>query len=165
MPRKDDLEAAFEMIRSVLHRAEHDAFQRGYEAALARMAEFAKNAHRTPDLAQPADSIAGPIEGQPVEDVEGQEEPRGVRKRAPKGLVRTVVKRALRERPGQTPGEIEGWAQTDEERLIQSSSYRSELHAGMRKGLYRNEGGRWFLAENGEAEDAHQDEPSASIFD
>lgn len=69
------------------------------------------------------------------------------RKRAPKGLVRKVIKRALTARPGLTPAEMEATAQGDLEKMIRASSYRSELRNGREAGRYREDGGRWFLVE------------------
>ena len=83
------------------------------------------------------------------------------RKRAPKGLVRKVVQRALRERPGLTPKEIEATARDELERMISASSYRNELRKGRDSGLYREDGGRWYLAETEKAEDRPESHPSA----
>jgi hypothetical protein len=83
------------------------------------------------------------------------------RKRAPRGLVREVVKRALDKAPGLTPAQIEATAQGDLEQMIRASSYRSELRKGQEAGLYRESDGKWFLVEEGKAEDSRSSNPSA----
>jgi len=75
------------------------------------------------------------------------------RKRAPKGLVRKVVKQALSQTAGLTPAQIQETAQTELEQMIQASSYRSELRKGRDLGLYREVNGTWYLVENERAED------------
>ena len=67
-------------------------------------------------------------------------------KRAPRGAVRALVERALRERPGSTPPEILDCAATDGERLVKLTSVRVELHEGRRQGRYESRDGRWSLA-------------------
>ena len=84
------------------------------------------------------------------------------RKRAPKGLVRKVIMRALTKRPGLTPAEMEATAQGELERMIRTSSYRAELRNGREAGLYREVGGRWFLVDEMKAEDSRSSVPSAS---
>lgn len=83
------------------------------------------------------------------------------RKRAPKGLVREVIKRALTAHPGLTPAEMEATAQGDLEKMIRASSYRSELRNGREAGRYREDGGKWFLVEKMKAEDSQTSIPSA----
>jgi hypothetical protein len=94
-------------------------------------------------------------------DTEGKDSTVHERKRAPKGLVRKVVKRALTARPGLTPAEIEATAQDDLEKMIRASSYRSELRKGRESGLYREYDGKWFQVEEEKAEDSRSSMPSA----
>lgn len=83
------------------------------------------------------------------------------RKRAPKGLVRTVVKRAIAQTPGLTASQIQETVQNELERMIQASSFRSELRKGREVGLYRENNGKWFLVETEKAEDSRSSIPSA----
>lgn len=76
--------------------------------------------------------------------------PNPSRKRAPRGLVGKLITKAIKRAPsGLTPIEIEGHAETDEEKMIKVSSIRGELKRREGK-LYRESGGRWFLIGNGE---------------
>lgn len=67
----------------------------------------------------------------------------GAGKRAPKGSVRALVERALRDRAGLTAGEIVERAEGDAERLVKPGSIRAELQTGRKQGRYESEGGRW----------------------
>lgn len=82
------------------------------------------------------------------------------RKRAPKGLVRAVITRALRDGRGLSVQEIQATAQGDLELMIQASSYRSELRKGRDSGLYREDSGRWYLAAKEKTEERPQSTPS-----
>ncbi|NIZ13011.1 hypothetical protein [Phaeobacter sp. HF9A] len=81
------------------------------------------------------------------------------RQRAPKGLARKVIQRALNENPGLTPAEIEETAQDDLEKMIRASSYRNELRKGREAGLYEESDGKWFLVDKEKAEEAGQASP------
>ena len=74
-------------------------------------------------------------------------------KRAPRGAVRPLVERALRDRPGSTPPEILERAANDGERLVKLASVRVELHVGRREGRYESREGRWSLAASPAADD------------
>ena len=74
-------------------------------------------------------------------------------KRAPRGAVRTLIERALRERPGSAPPDILACAATDGERLVKLTSIRVELHTGRREGRYESRDGRWSLAGSPSAPD------------
>ena len=66
-------------------------------------------------------------------------------KRAPKGTVRALVERVLRDRPGLAAREIVDGADGDTERLVKLGSIRAELQTGRKQGRYGSEGGRWSL--------------------
>ena len=74
-------------------------------------------------------------------------------KRAPRGAVRPLVERALRDRPGSTPPEVLDAAATDGERLVKLASIRIELYTGRREGRYESNDGRWSLAGTPSADD------------
>ncbi len=74
-------------------------------------------------------------------------------KRAPRGTVRALVERAMRDRPEATPQEILNCATTDAERLVKLSSIRVELHTGGRQGRYESKDGRWSPAASPSAAD------------
>ena len=119
-----------EEIVTRLRRAVADAERRGYERGvretMAKIQSFVMPVQTTTSFggndqqrsATPHDDNS--IEDDNVTQVEG-------RKRAPKGLVRKVVKQALSQTPGLTPAQIQNTAQTALERMIQAGSYRSEL--------------------------------------
>ena len=70
----------------------------------------------------------------------------GGSKRAPRGSVRALVERALRDRVGLTAAEIIDRAGTDAERMVKLSSIGMELTKGRRLGRYASAEGRWSLA-------------------
>lgn len=74
-------------------------------------------------------------------------------RRAPKGAVRALVERALRDRPGSTPPEILDAAATDGERLVKLASIQIELYAGRREGRYESTDGCWSVAASPSAPD------------
>ena len=84
-------------------------------------------------------------------------------RRAPKGTVRALVERALRDRPGSTPQEILDAAATDGERLVKLASIRIELYAGRREGRYESRDGRWSLAASPSAPDDGAPDASESL--
>ena len=61
-------------------------------------------------------------------------------------MVRALMERGLRDRPGLTAREVLNRAATDAERLVKLSSIRVELHTGRRQGRYESKDGRWSLA-------------------
>ena len=73
-------------------------------------------------------------------------------KRAPKGSVRALVERTLRDRSGLTAPEILDRAATDAERMIKLSSIRVDLQNGRRQGRYDSVDGRWSLAASSSAD-------------
>lgn len=83
----------------------------------------------------------------------------GAGRRAPRGTVRTLVERALRDQLASTPSEILDCAASDGERLVKLTSIRVELHAGPRQGRYESKGGRWSLAAPSSA--TNEDKPDA----
>lgn len=74
-------------------------------------------------------------------------------KRAPRGTVRALVGRAMRDRLEATPQEILNCATTEAELLVKLSSIRVELHTGRRQGRYESRDGRWSLAASPSAPD------------
>ena len=74
-----------------------------------------------------------------------QARPASERKRAPKGMVRSLVTRALaRSTVGLTPQGILDNAESDLERMVKAASVRSELRSGLRSRYYESRG-QWFL--------------------
>lgn len=70
----------------------------------------------------------------------------GGRKRAPKGLPRKLVTRALGEASsGLTPQQILDSSKTDYEKMIKVTTIRSELRNGKSDGIYEEDRGLWFL--------------------
>jgi len=108
-------------------------------------------------------SPVGAISVDAVGDIAGDDETDGDvgqdRKRAPKGLVRKVITRALSS-GGMSVQEIQATAQGDLEKMIQASSYRSELRKGRDSGLYREDSGRWYLVAKEKTEERPQSTPS-----
>ena len=87
-------------------------------------------------------------------------------KRAPRGSVRALVERALREQPGLTAREILGRAGTDAERLVNLGSIRADLQTGRRQGRYESKDRRWSLAASPPAEgDGASDAPASPAPD
>jgi len=156
-----------ELEREIISRLRHavvEAEQRGYERGVRETME------KIQSLVMPGSRSAtsgGDVVAQThdangdVEDAEDDATTIHERKRAPKGLVRKVIKRALAAKPGLTPAEIETTAQDDLEKMIRASSYRSELRKGRAASLYHEDGGKWFLVEKLKAEDSQTSIPSA----
>ena len=71
---------------------------------------------------------------------------RATGRRAPRGSVRRLVERALKEHPGATASEIAGHAATDIERSVKLASIRIELYNGGKQGRYVSDRRRWSLA-------------------
>ena len=86
-------------------------------------------------------------------------------KRAPRGMVRALVERALRDRPGLTAREIVDCAVTDAERLVKLTSIRVELHTGRRQSRYESTDGRWSLASATAVGESEPDVPEAPAAD
>lgn len=91
------------------------------------------------------------------------------RQRAPKGMARTLILRAMRESiigGGIEPKDASEAARTDLERMVQVSSIRGELRRGRDKGQYVERNGKWYLADGEVDEEAESDTskgaPSAS---
>lgn len=112
-------------------------------------AEYARGAQDT--LMRIHEFTSAQLRGQappPAPDDEEAEieTPEG-RKRAPKGLVGVLVKRALTEAApnGLPTSEFKNRARDETERMVSMGSIRNELRRGAIAGRYREEGGRWFL--------------------
>lgn len=153
-----------EKIIAQLRRAIAEAEKRGYERGVRdTMDKIQSLVMSDTRAATSGGDASATIVGAAVDADEPEDSDDTIRdrKRAPKGLVRKVVKRALAGRPGRTPAEIEMTAQGDLEKMIRASSYRSELRKGREAGLYREDNGKWFLVEQGKAEDSRSSMPSA----
>lgn len=154
-------------IRAALATAERQGYDRGVAEGYER--GVAETMQKIQSLVMGATSQ--PVSGHKVavgtsEDAapSAPDSPHKERQRAPKGLVRKVIVRELQRLPGLTPSEIEAGAEGELEEMISSSSYRSELRKGLKEGTYREEGGKWFLADQEKAEDSTQSKPSAFGF-
>jgi hypothetical protein len=151
-----DKERVAALVVRAIEEAERRGYERGVKETMARIQQVvlggAEGAKYGPGDVKPTDAVE-PMIAESASPTQ--------RRRAPKGLVRKVVQRALRERPGLTPKEIEETARDDLERMISSSSYRSELRKGRDSGLFREDGGRWYLAETDKAEERPESLPSA----
>lgn len=151
-------------IISRLRRAVAEAERRGYERGVRETMDKIQNLVMSDTTVTTSGGHASATELEADVEVDEAETSDNVvtdRKRAPKGLVRKVVKRALAARPGLTPAQIEATAQDDLEKMIRASSYRSELRKGRDAGLYREGDGKWFLVEEEKAEDSLSSMPSA----
>lgn len=153
-----------EKIISQLRRAVAEAEQRGYERGVRDTMDKIQSLVMSGTAAATSGGGASATVSETAVDADEPQDSDDTihdRKRAPKGLVRKVVKRALAGRPGLTAAEIEATAQGDLEKMIRASSYRSELRKGREAGLYREDDGKWFLVEEGKAEDSRSSMPSA----
>lgn len=110
-------------------------YARGAQDTLRRIHEFA------------GAQLLGLAPPTPPDDDEAEIDTPEGRKRAPKGLVGVLVKRALsRAAPNGLPtSDFKSHAKDDMERMISLGSIRNELRRGAIAGRYREEGGRWFL--------------------
>ena len=85
----------------------------------------------------------------PWEQVTHHVRPASERKRAPKGMVRSLVVKVLgKVTNGLTPQGILDHAETDLERMVKPASIRGELREGFGDGRYRESRGQWFLIKN-----------------
>jgi len=137
----------------ILRRAVADAERRGYERGvkdtmekIQRLVLGGVTIATGSDEVVPADTVGSDTVDAVVDDEADEVDTGGQRKRAPKGLVRKVITRALSDGNGQSVQQIQATAQGDLEMMIQASSYRSELRKGRDSGLYREDSGRWYLA-------------------
>lgn len=161
-----DSSAEASMIE-ILRRAVADAERRGYERGVKdTMEKIQRLVLGGADIATGGDEVVpadvasnesvGAVVGDDADDVEGSAD----RKRAPKGLVRKVIARALGDGGGLSVQEIQATAQGDLEMMIQASSYRGELRKGRDSGLYREDSGRWYLAAKEKTEERPESTPS-----
>jgi len=147
-------------LRRALADAEQRGYQRGVRETMDKIQSLVMSDDRTALSSSNLRASTHPVDtndDEAEDNVDAAQE----RKRAPKGLVRKVITRALEATPGLTPTEIEATAQGDLEKMIRASSFRGELRKGRKDGLYREDGGRWFLAEREKAEDGQSSIPSA----
>ena len=161
MDRDSDLEHEIIIrLRQAIADAEQRGYQRGVRETMDKIQSLvmpdATTAASSSDVREATASV-DTDDGEADDNSDTVKE----RKRAPKGLVRKVIKRALEATPGLTPAEIEATAQDEFEKMIRASSYRSELRKGREAGLYREDDGKWFLVENEKAEDSPASNPSA----
>ncbi len=160
MQTDSSLEASIiEMLRRAIADAESRGYDRGAKDTMAKIQRLVLGAAEptTPsgeelkDVAPDHDEVDA--DSTEVDDGQG-------RKRAPKGLVRKVIVRALSDGSGLGVQEIQSTARGDLEEMIQASSYRSELRKGRDSGLYREDSGKWYLAANQKTEERRQSSPS-----
>ncbi|MDE2791020.1 MAG: hypothetical protein OXI81_11430 [Paracoccaceae bacterium] len=138
-------------IAGVLARAEAAAYERGksdgrqelLDELIARAGDAKKPARpaRKKRAAQRKPRRSAASGGQAA-----KVRPASERKRAPKGVVRSLVHRALSSSPGLKPAEILNHATDDFERMVQLPSVRNELRRGNLAGLYVNTDGAWSLS-------------------
>ena len=151
----------------ILRRAVADAERRGYERGvkdtmekILRLVRGGAEVSTGSGQVVVADAASSDAVDTVVDDDAVEVEAAVDRKRAPKGLVRKVITRALSEGSGLRVQEIQATAQGDLEKMIQASSYRSELRKGRDSGLYREDSGRWYLAAKEKTEERPQSTPS-----
>lgn len=156
----------YKQVRDLIQRAEAAAYNRGYRQGLADAEKRLLAAIRGTSGEIKPSLISGA--GAPADDTSTKAVIQE-RQRAPKGMVRKLVIRAMREcgNTGIVPARVIERATTDHERMVKIASVRSELRKGRNDGRYRDDGGRWFLArdgeENEEAETPKKD-ASAPLF-
>ena len=145
-------------LRHAVAEAEQRGYERGVRETMDKIQNLVMSGARVATSSVDVSEAARDVE---VDEAEHNTTTIHERKRAPKGLVRKVIKRALAAKPGLTPAEIEVTAQEGLEKMIRASSYRSELRKGRQAGLYRVDDGKWFLVEEMKAEDSRSSMPSA----
>ena len=74
--------------------------------------------------------------------------PAPARQRAPRGLVREMNLRVLKQFPGISQSEILSHAQTEDEKMIKPSSIGTDLRRGKDE-VYFTIDGRWYIADQG----------------
>ena len=151
-------------VLDLIQRAEAAAYERGKADAKRELLAYL----RGPLMASKPKSSLISMGSATSEDTSGKTG-RQDRQRAPRGIVRKLVTRVMRERGnlGMTPAQFIGHAATDGERMVKPASVRSELRAGRKRGRYRHDGDLWFLAsDGGEMEEAEtpDKETSAPLF-
>lgn len=150
-----------EQIAAILRHAEAEAYERG--RADERRELFLYLTAEAPSLKT---TVNKRLEGRPREQSTGSSSPElaGTRKRAPKGTVGKLVRRALSVHPGLTPNEILARAESEFEKMIKPASIRGELRSGLSAGRYQRLRGRWSLVNTNEKAEgqASQLRPSAS---
>ena len=151
------LEEIIAGLRAAIADAELRGYARGVDETMQRIQRLVLGDLAATKPAPPETVIVTDVSGS-VDSVRGESDER---KRAPKGLVRKVIVRELQRNPGMTPLQIAAKAESDLERMIAAASYRSELRKGRDSGLYREEGGKWFLADRVKAEDGPESNPPA----
>ncbi|MBB4021754.1 MULTISPECIES: hypothetical protein [Actibacterium] len=147
-------------IAAIIRRIESAAYERGKVDAKREML-----AHLTSVDSDIKAPVAEPRAHKVSDPVHIDDRPASERKRAPKGIVPRFVMEVLASNPGLTPKEISNRAATDFEKMIKATSIRSELRNGKASGKYREDSGRWFLAQTNKGEAEEQSlpgEPSAS---
>lgn len=135
-------------VEAKLFMAVREALKDAYAAGVAAGESVAIDRARKELIAQLAALVPSSLSARSeatshhIEPVEGA----GERIRAPKGLPRELVKRALAANPeGLIPSDIEKYAETDYERMVKLTTIRSELRRGKEEGLYVERGGVWSL--------------------
>lgn len=152
-----------EVLRCAISDAERRGYDQGVKETMEKIQRLVLGSAAVATGSGDTDVVDGPHDDAVDNTVDG--DAAGVdagqdRKRAPKGLVRKVIVRALRDRGGLSVQEIHATAQGDLEEMIQASSYRSELRKGRDSGLYREDSGRWYLAAKEKTEERPESPPS-----
>ena len=142
---------AFDATEAKLLSAIRGALKDAYAAGVAAGELAAKDRARKELIAQLSGFASAAPVATPSLDYQHDEptESAGDRLRAPKGLPRELVKRALAANPnGLIPADIEKYAETDYERMVKLTTIRSELRRGKEEGLYVERGGIWTLSDS-----------------
>ncbi len=146
------------LLQLAIKEAEERGYERGVSDTMDKIQSVVLGSQHSAQNARTVSDISSGLAT--ASKTEGTTKGTGTRKRAPKGLVRQVIRRALSASPGLTPHEIQGTAQGEDEKMISPNSYRSELNIGRKKGWYREENGKWYLVNEMKAEDAQSSRPS-----
>lgn len=152
-----------ELLRRAVADAERRGYERGVKDTMEKIQRLVLGGAAVTTGSSEA-TVADAVGGDAVEKAMGDDaddaDASVDRKRAPKGLVRKVIVRALNTGRGLSVQEIQATAQGDLEMMIQPSSYRSELRKGRDSGLYREDSGRWYLAAREKTEERPESTPS-----
>lgn len=154
----------YKQVRDLIQRAEAAAYERGKADAKRELLAYLGGSPIASNL-KPSLISGASVSSEDTSGKAGGQD----RQRAPRGIVRKLVTRVMREHGnlGITPAQFIEHAATDGERMVRPASVRSELRTGKKFGRYRVDGGLWFLArddeENEETETPKKD-ASASLF-
>lgn len=148
-------------VIDLICRAEEAAYERGKADAKRELLAF---------LGAKVSMVSGEPKPSLISDA-STDRPAQERQRAPKGIVPKFIINVLRRHAsanrGLTAKKIVSHAETDFEKMIKIASIRGELRTGRNDGRFREDGGRWFLANDGgeseEAEARATDSPASFL--